>query len=150
MSCQTAKPFDSPVPTALIFATFAQWAVKRDQQIMEMRKWSCAINRKQVFFSFKTHHIKMNRQTDILPYHTLTSLRLWSFMPFDLSTYLAWFRFLLLQFKIKFFTSMILWQTQKVAINMWNLCQWYYQICFTGCKIGKALLYIYISRFRIF
>ena len=27
---------------------FAQWAAKRDQQIMEMRKWSCAINRKQV------------------------------------------------------------------------------------------------------
>ena len=32
----------------------------------------------------------------------------------------------------------------KVAINMWNLCQCYYQIYFTGCKIGKALLFIYI------
>ena len=45
------------------FDTFAQWAAKRDQQIMEMRKWSCAINRKQVFFFFQNTSHK-NEQTD--------------------------------------------------------------------------------------
>ena len=37
----------------------------------------------------------------------------------------------------------------KVAINMWNLCQSYYQIYFTGCKIGKALLFIVYFFFNV-